>query len=90
VDEAARTIMTLRDPTTTLSQISIALHRLAAGTLKLRGDPVAAGGCLAKYPRRMPGTTWTEWRANRLEQMRIHARVCASTGAQASSPARLD
>jgi hypothetical protein len=70
VDEAARTIYELcAEPTTTLSQISIALHRLADWHLKLRGDPVAARRVLAEISTRMPGTHLDRMARNRLNQI---------------------
>lgn len=70
VDEAARTIYELcAEPTTTLSQISIALHRLADWHLKLRGDPVAARRVLAEISARMPGTHLDRMARNRLNQI---------------------
>jgi len=70
VDEAARTIYELcAEPTTTLSQISIALHRLADWHVKLRGDPVAARRVLAEISTRMPGTHLDRMARNRMNQM---------------------
>ncbi len=70
VDEAARTIYELcAEPTTTLSQISIALHRLADWHVKLRGDPVAARRVLAEISTRMPGTHLDNMARNRMNQL---------------------
>jgi tetratricopeptide (TPR) repeat protein len=57
VGEAERTVFELcDDPKTTVSQKSVALHKLADWQLQLRGDPIAARQALEEIVRRMPGT----------------------------------
>lgn len=70
VSEAERTICELCDePKTTISQISIALHRLADWQLKLRGDPVAARRVLEEICKRMPGTHLDKMARLRINQL---------------------
>ena len=70
LDEAARAIHELcAEPTTTLSQVSIAYHRLADWYLKLRGDPVAARRALAEISTRMPGTHLDNMARHRMDQL---------------------
>ena len=66
--EAERTVMEIcAQPTTTLSQISVALHRLADWQLKLGQDPVAARRALQMVCNRLPGTHLA-----RMAQLRIN------------------
>lgn len=70
VAEAERAICDLCDePDTTVSQISIALHRLADWQLKLRGDPVAARRVLEEICKRMPGTHLDKMARLRINQL---------------------
>jgi hypothetical protein len=70
LSEAERTICELCDePETTISQVSIALHRLADWQLKLRGDPVAARRVLEEICKRMPGTHLDKMARLRINQL---------------------
>jgi len=70
IDEAERTICEICDePTTTLSQVSIALHRLADWQLKLRKDPVAARRVLEEICKRMPGTHLAKVARQRIDRL---------------------
>ena len=70
VSEAERTICELCDePDTTLSQVSIALHRLADWQLKLRGDPAAARRVLEEICKRMPGSHLDKMARLRISQL---------------------
>jgi len=68
--EAEKTILDLcAEPSTTLPQISIALHRLADWQLNLRQDPVAARRVLEEICNRMPGTLLALTARNRINQL---------------------
>ena len=70
VAEAEKTICELcEEPTTTLPQVSMALHRLADWQLKLRGDPVAARRVLEEIGARMPGTHLALMARQRINQL---------------------
>ena len=70
LEEAARAVHELcAEPTTTLSQVSIAYHRLADWYLKLRGDPVAARRSLSEISVRMPGTHLDTMARHRMDQL---------------------
>ena len=70
VSEAERTICELCDePETTISQISIALHRLADWQLRLREDPAAARRVLEEICKRMPGTHLEKMARLRISQL---------------------
>jgi tetratricopeptide (TPR) repeat protein len=70
VAEAEKTICELCDePTTSLSQVSIALHRLADWQLNLRNDPAAARRVLEEICSRMPGTHLALMARNRINQL---------------------
>jgi hypothetical protein len=68
--QAEQTILDIcAEPNTTVSQVSIALHRLADWQLDLRGDPEAARRVLEEICKRMPGThlaTMAQLRINQL------------------------
>jgi hypothetical protein len=57
------------EPTTTPSQVSVALHRLADWQLKLRNDPGAARRVLEEIGKRMPGTHLALMAQNRIKQL---------------------
>lgn len=68
--EAEKTICELcDDPATTLSQVSIAMHRLADWQLKLRRDPLSARRILEELCRRMPGTHLAKMAQIRVSQL---------------------
>jgi tetratricopeptide (TPR) repeat protein len=68
--EAEKTIYDLCDePETTLSQISVALHRLADWHLKLNGDPLKARRVLEEICGRMPGTHLALMARQRINQI---------------------
>ncbi|HWF17915.1 MAG TPA: tetratricopeptide repeat protein [Verrucomicrobiae bacterium] len=68
--EAEKTICELCDePTTTLPQVSMALHRLADWQLNLRADPIAARRVLEEICRRMPGTHLALMARHRINQL---------------------
>ena len=70
VGEAERTVLDLCDDAkTTLSQKSVALHKLADWQLQFREDPVAARRALEKIIARMPGTHLAKMAAHRLRQI---------------------
>jgi uncharacterized protein (DUF1499 family) len=70
VGEAERTILELcNEPHTTLSQKSVALHKLADWHLQFRGDPPAARRALEEIVRTMPGTHLATMAQHRLRQM---------------------
>lgn len=70
VGEAERTIIDLcNEPATTLSQQSIALHKLADWQLQFRGDPPAARRALDEIVKRMPGTHLATMAKHRLRQV---------------------
>jgi hypothetical protein len=56
-------------PSTTLAQVSIALHRLADWQLKIGHDPVRACQSLEQICARMPGTHLAKMAAQRIEQL---------------------
>ena len=57
------------DPNTTVSQVSMALHRLADWQLNLRGDPEAARRVLEDLCKRMPGTHLATMARHRINQL---------------------
>ena len=68
--EAERTILDLcNEPATTLSQKSVALHKLADWQLQFRGDPPAARRALEEIPKLMPGTHLARMAQLRLRQL---------------------
>jgi hypothetical protein len=68
VGEAERTVLELcEDPASTLSQKSVALHKLADWQLQFRSDPVAARRALDAIVLLMPGTHLA-----RMAQLRMH------------------
>lgn len=68
--EAEKTICSLCDePSTTPSQMSIAMHRLADWQLKLRNDPAAARRILEELCRRLPGTHLATMARHRINQL---------------------
>ena len=70
LDEAARTIHELcAEPETTLSQISVALHRLADWQLEMRRDPAAARRTLEEICARMPETHLATMARHRINQL---------------------
>jgi tetratricopeptide (TPR) repeat protein len=70
LEEAERTIQELcSEPQTTLSQASVALHRLAGWQLELRGDPAAARRALEQICERMPDTHLAKMARLRMNQL---------------------
>jgi hypothetical protein len=70
IGEAEKTILDLcDDANTTLSQKSVALHKLADWQLQFREDPVAARRSLEEIVNRMPGTHLAKMAAIRLGQI---------------------
>lgn len=68
--EAEKTIYDLcAEPSTTLSQVSIALHKLADWHLNLCGNPVAARRVLEEICARMPGTHLGMMAQRRIQQL---------------------
>jgi hypothetical protein len=74
IGEAERTVRDLcNDPNTTLSQKSVALHKLADWHLQFHQDPLSARRVLEEITKRMPGT-----HLSRMAQLR-HRQLPAST-----------
>jgi tetratricopeptide (TPR) repeat protein len=70
VGEAERSVLDLCDDAkTTLSQKSVALHKLADWQLQFREDPVAARRALEEIITRMPGTHLAKMASIRLRQI---------------------
>ena len=70
LDEAERTVCNLcDDPATSVSQVAIALNRLADWQLELRSDPERARWALAELRRRMPGTHLAKMAELRMSQL---------------------
>ena len=68
--EAERTILDLcNEPATTLSQKSVALHKLADWQLQFRGDPPAARRALEEIIKLAPGTHLATMARHRLRQL---------------------
>jgi hypothetical protein len=73
--EAELTICSVCDePTTTPSQMAIAMHRLADWQLKMRGDPAAARRILEELCRRLEGTHLATMARLRINQLPASAK----------------
>src|SRR6185503_16544791 len=70
VGQAQQTVCELcEEPSTTLAQISVALHRLADWQMELRDDPAAARLALEEICSRMPGTHLARMATLRINQL---------------------